>query len=87
MTLALIESGLSEVKNTPQDYEDTLFMALTRRDVLFIGAALPFLVVNYSDFDEDSIDLQVRLGDAIEVQKPEWVVNPDWRRDGEEGQG
>lgn len=71
----LIELCHEQAHNAPHDFEDTLVMALTRRDCWLLAFTL--LVVSEDlesgcDLNVQADDLRVRLAELIDCQKDHW---------------
>lgn len=71
--LLMVAQGAAQIAQMEADYEDTMFMALTERDVLLIGCALPALQSIHLEIGPASENLQLRLVETVRVQKPEWT--------------
>jgi hypothetical protein len=64
----------------PTPDSPTAVFAMTERDLLLIGMALPamevlFLQSGISCFYEASADLQRRVMEVVRVQRPEWTLD------------
>lgn len=75
----MLEAGHEAFHQLPEPTPDdvTMLMALTERDLLLIGMALPCLEVMFIDtgcFHDSSKHLQERLTECLRVQRPEWVA-------------
>lgn len=72
--MVMMEAAHQVIHERENDVEDTLFVALTEREVLLVGLGLACLFFDYPCLGEDSRDLQRRLVELAQTQKPEWVV-------------
>ena len=75
--LKLISLCHQQAHNAPHDYEDTVFVTLTKRDCwvvalggLLIEGTLPCLM-------EETAGLLERLAELLDVQKDHWRERPD----------
>lgn len=59
----------------PDDAEsDTMLVALTERELLMVGLALPVMQLAWPCLGGDSQVFQHRLLDLVRVQRPEWTT-------------
>lgn len=71
--LALVQATATNLHKYPHDQEDTITVALTRRDLTLLSAAIPTLVYTFPEAQVPALDLDNRLTELVEVQKPEWL--------------
>ena len=58
------------------DFEDTVFVSLTRRDIWFLLLATLVLGNSAECFDDQCAEFCERLAELIEVQKDNWRAPP-----------
>lgn len=76
-TMLMMEAAHQVIHERENDVEDTLFLALCEREVLLVGLALACLWFDYPCLSDDSRDLQRRLVELTQAQKPDWLVQGD----------
>jgi len=80
-TMLMMEAAHQAIHDKEQDFDDTLFVAMTERDALLIGLGMATLWFMYPCLLEDSRELQLRMLELAKAQKPDWVVRGE---DGED---
>jgi hypothetical protein len=70
--------------DAPHDFETTVMVALTQRDIAVIGTGLRVCGHVLPCLDEERIGLIERLSELIGVQHPEWGVDYEEPDSGEE---
>jgi hypothetical protein len=61
----------------PHDFEDTVFAALTRRDIWLLCFSTLLVTFATSCLDEECADLLERLAELVEIQKDAWRAPPE----------
>lgn len=71
-TLKLIELCHEQSHEAEHDFEDTVFVALTRRDIWL--TCLAFLILRHGAecLEEEIEDILTRIGEVAEIQKDNW---------------
>ena len=59
----------------PDAESDICLVALTERDLLMIGLALPVMQLAFPCLGDVSEEFQHRLMDLVRVQRPDWIKN------------
>lgn len=73
--LMMVAQGARDVSQMEADHENTMFLALTQKDAILIGCALPALESFCPEIGPASEDFQLRLVEALRVQRPEWATD------------
>ena len=68
----LLQLCHDQAHDAAHDFEDTVFVSLTRRDMWLLCFSL--LIVSYSVgcLDKESEELRSRIAELVEVQKDHW---------------
>lgn len=70
----MMEAAHQTIHELEQDFDDTLLISMTERDTLLVGLALACLWFDYPCLNADSRDMQQRIVELAQVQKPDWMV-------------
>lgn len=75
--LQLIELSHQQAHNAEHNFEDTVFLSITRRDcwVFCLGALL--IEGAYPCLEEQTSGILERLAEVLDVQKHHWREKPD----------
>lgn len=68
----LIQLCHDQAHEATHDYEDTVVMALTKRDVWIFGMAILVATLDVPCLGEECADLVERLAELLDTQKPGW---------------
>ena len=71
--LLMIHNGLERAMRLEQNFDETVAVALTEKDVGFLACALPSICVPYPEVADYTEELQHRLIELIQAQQPGWL--------------
>ena len=74
MVIEMLHQRSHAAENDPEDY---VFLSLTKQEVylLLLGACIS--AVSYRCLEDRMVDLEIKVGESIYVQKPEWRGESD----------
>lgn len=75
--LAMIERGhlALHAMEDPGPDTDTIMVALTERDLLLVGMALPVMELPFPCLGDVSLEFQKRLMELVYAQRPDWTLS------------
>lgn len=75
--LQIIELCHQKAHAASVDPEDYVFVALTQREIWLMLLGAVITAVNFPCLEDDLVEYENKVGDAIHVQKPAWRGESD----------